>query len=154
MKKTRYMPLIIPGLLLLTASGVFAKSSTNALLVATRVLPALSKSIHYNSPTLSITADDIKRGYVDIGDATVLEVRTNSRDGYSISLEKTGTSFKEVWVSDGVRTVIFRGSGGMMHQATLSLNTMEIKRLSYRFILSDKIIPGTYSWPLIIDIFI
>jgi len=148
------MPFVIMALLLLTASSISAQSSNGALLVAIRVLPSLSKSVHYNSPTLRITVDDVKRGYVEISDATVLEVRTNSRQGYMISLEQTLPGFKEIWVSDGMRTVIFSGAGGLMHQATTRLNAKETKRLSYRFILADGIRPGTYSWPLIVNVLI
>jgi len=154
MKKSRYLPFIIIALLLLPVTNISAKSSSSAMIVAIRVLPALSKSIHYKSPTLNITADDIKKGYVEIKDAAVLNVSTNSRQGYMISLEQTALGFKEIWISDGSRTVIFQGSSGIIHQTSSKLNTLETKKLSFRFILSNGIRPGTYRWPVLVNVLI
>jgi hypothetical protein len=96
---------------------------------------------------LVITADDIRRGYVEVAAASRIEVKNNSLKGYLLSFESLMTvPFKEVQIQGlGNEIQINSGGGWIPRPYSRTPVTME---LGYRFILSENAEPGTYSWPL------
>ncbi len=119
--------------------------------VSASVLPYVKKDILYQAAVVRVTERDIKRGYVEVGAATVIRVRTNAAGGYMLSFAYNGGPFREIWVMDGKRTVVLSDLGGLIHWPGRGPG-VETQRLSYRFVLADKAKPGVYSWPLSIDV--
>lgn len=151
MKTPKYIVFLVIAFLVLTVSLAFANSTAGTLNVSARVLPVLTKSIQSGTSTISITAADIRRGYVEVHNGTILNVRTNSRDGYMITIEQSGFLFKEIWVFDGSRTVVISGRSGLIYQPYSRAMSAETRRLSYRFVLTEGMKPGTYDWPLLVS---
>jgi hypothetical protein len=100
-------------------------------------------------PAVVITDADIARGYVDVPSASRIEVRNNSRAGYLLVFTGIGgpfPMFDQVHVKGTGTEIQIGPDGGWVPQPYVrDTVTME---LSYRFILSKSIQPGTYDWPL------
>ncbi len=116
MKKLKYIIMISAAVLFLLVPRAFAGSNARTMLVSAKVLPFVSGTLMHQAGEVTITAGDIKRGYIDVKRGTVLEVRTNSKNGYLLSFERENGPYKEVWVIDKARTTVLSGSGGLIHQ--------------------------------------
>jgi len=128
------------------------RSSSCEVKVTATVKAHTSLKIKYQDTKIIITHGDIERGYVDVPDASRLEVRNNNRAGYLLVLEGLNgpfSPFKEIHIQGLGREVQIDSIGGLMLQPYLS-GTVTLK-LSYRFILSNNANPGTYAWPLMIS---
>lgn len=98
---------------------------------------------------ITITENDIAKGYVDAPAASRIEVRTNNPQGCLLVFEGLNGPFRETVVRGMEREVqIGPGSGFVPMPHARGAVTME---LSYRFFLSENALPGTYSWPLTIS---
>lgn len=117
--------------------------------VTATVVSRAVMNIIYQRPVVVITDADIARGYVDIPSASRIEVRNNSRAGYLLVFTGIGwpvPMFDEVHVKGmGIETQIGPGGGWVPQPYVRDTVTME---LSYHFVLSKNIRPGTYDWPL------
>ena len=133
-------------LLVMAASDASAASNRASLQANVQVSTVFNATLISQTPMINITGADIARGYVEIDQATVLDVQTNSRDGYYLSFEAGPHPFSEIWVMDQNRTTLLSNGSGYIHQDNTS--SKETKRLSYRFILPKLLPPGSYDWPL------
>lgn len=124
----------------------FAGSGKATITVSATVVARVSQSVIHQVSRLSVTEKDIKRGFVEISSGTILQVKTNSRNGYLLYFEGENELFKEVSVMDRGRTTVLSPNGGFIHQ-TASPGNVEVKDLSYRLLLREDIQPGTYPFP-------
>jgi hypothetical protein len=100
-------------------------------------------------PALTITGADISRGYIDVPDASRVEIRTNSPMGCLLVFEGQGAPVREVHVQGLGREIQVGPGGGFVPQPyTRSPVTVD---LSYRFYLGEAVTPGTYPWPMAIS---
>ncbi len=152
MTKPANLLLILLAAFILTLPPVVKASSMIPIGASVNVLPVLSKMVTFQTGSISITSEDIARGYVDVKRGTVLEVKTNNKNGYLLSFENENGPYKEVWVIDKTRTTVLSGSGGLIHQPYPGTMRVETKELGYRFLLSDDAMPGSYPWPLRVDV--
>ena len=136
-------------LLAATSTDAVAGSNRANLQAHVNVSTVFNATLVSQAHMINITAADIARGYVDIDQATVLNVQTNSRDGYYLNFEAGNHPFSEIWVMDQSRTTLLSNGNGYIHQDNTS--SKETKRLSYRFILPKLLPPGSYDWPLIVS---
>ncbi len=111
------------------------------------VLPRITQSIIRQETKIHIKEEDIERGFVEVPSGTILEVKTNHRNGYMLFFQIGNEVFKEILVMEGGRTISLSSNGGLVHQPYSGSN-LEIKNLSYRLYLREGIKPGFYSWPL------
>jgi hypothetical protein len=133
-------------------TAVITRSSSCEVKVTATVKAHTSLKIKYQDTKISITYGDIERGYVDVPDASRLEVRNNNRAGYLLVLEGlngTLSPFKEIHIQGLGREVQIDSIGGLILQPYIS-GTVTLK-LSYRFILANNATPGIYAWPLMIS---
>lgn len=154
MKKVNYMILTLVTVFALTQTHASNASTTAPMMASARVMPVLSKTVISQAGSVHITPEDIARGYVDVKGGTVMEVRTNSENGYLLSFESERGPYREIWVIDGTRTTVLTGTGGFIHQPYPGRTIAEKKELSYRFLLSRDAVPGSYLWPLRVDVVI
>ncbi len=145
---------LVAVLSLASASGAYAvqsagaiESSSASVTVSAFVMPHANLKVVRQAHELMITNADILRGYVDVNAASLFQIKNNSPKGYMLAFESVGTTFKEVHIKgSGIDVVLTYGTGLIARPyAGKSPVTLE---LSYRFILSDEIAPGTYAWPL------
>ncbi len=125
----------------------FAGSSKTSITVSATVLARVSQSLIHQEPTVNVTEDDIQKGFVEVLSGTILQVKSNVRNGYALIFEGVNELFSEVWVTDKGRTTVLSPNGGFIHQAGTGSN-VEVKNLTYKFHLKKDTRPGTYPWPL------
>jgi hypothetical protein len=103
--------------------------------------------MHYQVPTLSIDADDIARGYVDVVAGSRFSVATTSRDGYVVDLVPRLALFSAVEVVlAGTRAVLGPDGGALVARGRPRRDANA--EVTYRFRLADGIAPGVYPFPL------
>jgi hypothetical protein len=96
---------------------------------------------------INIDSADVSRGYVDVVNATRFSVRTNSRNGYLMVFYPLLDIFESAQVKDAnISTNIRHDGGAIVHRDSLPAES--IQSLSYRFYLSSTVQPGTYPFPL------
>ncbi len=149
MKNFICMLCLINLLLVMAPSDALASKSGANLQAHARVSAVFNATLISQTGTINVTAADIARGYVELDQATVLDVYSNSRDGYYLSFEAGSHLFPEIWVMDQGRTTQLSNGSGYIHQDNTS--SKETKRLSYRFILPKLLPPGSYDWPLMVS---
>ncbi len=115
------------------------------------VQPVLQLSVLSQPSTLTIRTEDIARGYIDVDSATVLQVRTNSREGYLLAFENREPLITAIIVKDGERTTNLSPEGGMVYYASSDTSSGRTRVLSYRLFLSEQTAVGSYAWPLQLD---
>jgi len=138
--------------LLIIASGLLrtppAAGVQAALQVSARVLPYLQVDLQHQESILRISGENIRQGFVDIASATVFHVRTNRRDGYTLSVENHGNWINRVWLKDGGRTVELPPEGGVVRLPYHGGQRGEKKVFDIRFFLNENATAGSYPWPL------
>jgi hypothetical protein len=98
---------------------------------------------------LVITQADILRGYIEINSAEHIEIQNNNLSGYLLVFDGLNGLFEEVIVKGLGDEITINSDGGWVAQPYNGRDPVIIE-LSYKFILSDKARPGTYTWPLIL----
>jgi len=100
---------------------------------------------------LMVSQDDVARGYIDTPAATVLSLRNNSEDGFRLEFHVDPEVASSATVS-GLPQPVRIGSEG----ATVTLpGRYRIARrleMHWRVWLASGIVPGTYPWPVQIEI--
>lgn len=134
------------AILLLSAGYTLATENTSVINVKTRVLPVLKYSILHQESNLIITQEDINKGFIDIHEAVVLSVKTNSTNGYLLTLSLESNMFSRVTVHNENNVYNFSETGGEIHMPFQGMN-VTTQKLSIRFHLLSNISPGQYKWP-------
>jgi len=124
----------------------FAGSGKATIMVSATVIGRITQSIIHQEPRINVTEGDVKKGFIEIASGTVLQIKTNARNGYALFFEGSNELFKEVMVMVNGRTVALAPNGGFVHQPYSGSN-IEVKDLSYKLQLKDDIQPGTYPFP-------
>lgn len=154
MKRTINTAIIGAAALVMTLGlgvGAANAESARAMIRVTATVAAYTNiDIQRQERVLNITESDIRRGYVEVSAATVLNVRTNLRDGYVLSFYNNGGPLKAVTIIDGARNIDLTGANGFAHFSTLGRRPGEeqTKELSYRFYLNEDAAAGAYAWPI------
>ena len=143
--------LLLLLLLLPPAQQCLAEGNTTRLNVTARIASFFRLQILQQAPALTITADDVARGYVDFNAASSFFVATNTLDGYRIAFRALGNVYRNVIVT-GLQAPLelIAGAGNELRVASTAGRTDY--RLNYRFILQPDAQPGSYPWPLEISV--
>jgi len=123
-----------------------AGSSGAGLTVTASVKKIARLKVLHQQPHMVITSENIAQGYLEVTAASRVEVRNSSLSGYMITFAVQEGAFRHVLVSGlGTELQINFGNGWMLMPHS---KTPDVLELTYRFILSDDIKPGTYPWPI------
>jgi len=140
----KLLPLTV--LVLLNIHSLSLAGNTATIMVSATVMARVNQSVTHQESRITVTEMDIKKGFIEIPSATILQIKTNTKNGYVLLFEGGSELFKEVWVTDSGRTVVLSPSGGLIHQS-FSGSQLETKELSFRFNLREDIQPGIYPFP-------
>lgn len=113
--------------------------SLNAIVLARAELSVLKQP-----RDLVITDADVRRGFVQVEGATLVEIKTNSPAGCLLSFAFQELPFRETSVNIMGREIVLGPDGGLV---TLPVTEKSMVTLNYRFVLSPETTPGTYAWP-------
>ncbi len=130
----------------LSAQETYAVMRTAKLTVSARVLPYLQFNLLSQVSEITVTEEDVKRGYLEVRSASRLVLKTNSNAGYMMTFEGNLWPFKEVQIQGLSNPVQLNSGHVIVHQP--SNKGQWTVDLSYRFLLSVDTKPGSYSWPL------
>lgn len=136
-------------ILFMILHGIGLAKNSATVMVSATVMARVSHSITHQEKMITITKEDIQKGYIEILSAMILQIKTNQRNGYVLWFEGGNELFKEIWVIDKGRIVVLPPSGGVIHQP-YSGSPIEIKELSFRFNLKEDTQPGHYPFPFIV----
>ncbi len=146
---------IVFGALTLAATTISPHLHATALrsqIAVTAIVPAQAVAqLVEQSPEITITAADIARGYVDIPAASQLRVTSNNPAGYVVDFFSRLPIFSSVRVSSSGGSAELGPDGGAIIERGRQGRDMPLN-LSYRFNLSAQVQPGTYPWPLALNI--
>jgi len=89
----------------------------------------------------------ISQGYVDLEEASTIELTSNSRHGYQLSARYDAAVLAKMDVHiDAQRMTATAGSGSMRVHARPRLNA--VVRVGYRLYLQPSVTVGEYRWPV------
>ncbi len=146
-----YVLIILLSLLWPFAQECAAEGNSVRLTVMARIATFFRMQVVQQAPALTITADDVVRGYVDINAASNFYVATNTLDGYRIAFRAFGSNFRNVIVT-GLKAPLELGAGGGNEVRVDSNGRRTDYQLNYRFVLAPDAQPGSYQWPLEISV--
>lgn len=121
-------------------------------IAVTAVVPAQAVGqLVQQASEITISDADIARGYVDVPVGSQLRVTSNNPAGYVVDFFTRLPIFSRVRVSNASGSADLGPDGGTIiergqHGRNLPLD------LAYRFMLAASIQPGTYAWPLALNV--
>ena len=116
------------------------------------VRPSATLDVRNVPPAVEVLASDVERGYVDVAKPTQLDVQSNSRDGYVLNVLPRTNLFSQVQVRGLDSRVELGADGGAVVQRWNQNERRRALSLTYRFVLAQGVQPGSYPWPVQLDI--
>jgi hypothetical protein len=139
----RSAALVISGLLL--ASALSAGSVSAPMQVSVQVVARAIVTVQ-NAPAITITAEDIARGYAEVASPVLLVARTNSRRGYVLQAEMTGEEFTAVELTMPGATMSVSSHESWLQRPYVAGG--EVLPVTMRLILSPRATAGTHALPV------
>jgi hypothetical protein len=127
-------------------------AATRSQIAVTAFVPAQIVAKLVQQPSeITITDADIARGYVEILAASQLRVTSNNPAGYVIDFFSRLPIFTSVRVSSTGGSADLGPDGGAIIERGRQGRDLPLN-LSYRFNLTAQVQPGTYAWPLALNV--
>ncbi len=135
-----------------TISSHLDAATVRSQIAVTAVVPAqINGRVVAQPSALTVTAADIARGYVEVATAAELRVTSNNPSGYIVDFFSRLPIFTAVTVSSKDGSADLGPDGGAIMERAPAGRDMPLQ-LSFRFRLSAQIQPGTYPWPLALNV--
>jgi hypothetical protein len=130
-----------------------AGSITQTITVTARVAPWVKLNLEHQQMQLTVTPDDVARGYIEVPAASRFAVTTNNRAGYALIFQPHAGIFRSVAIHGLGASVEFGASGGTVIQSGAENGVARtLFELGYRFYLAEGVQPGSYFWPLSVSV--
>jgi hypothetical protein len=127
-------------------------ASVKSQIAVTAFVPAQTVAQVVTQPAeITITAADIARGYVDVPAASQWRITSNNPIGYVIDFFSRLPIFTSVRVSSSDGSAELGPDGGAIVERGRHGRDMPL-HLSFRFNLTGQVQPGTYPWPLALNV--
>lgn len=141
---------LLPLLLALTAIAIpsFAASNSAQMNVSVQVIARTILTIDAQPATVDISAEDVARGYVDVPQAVAFRVRSNSREGYTLTFQPVSFPFSAAEVRWGAQSATVEGGDWLSSLSHPYQQGGSAGSLAVRLRLSAGVEPGSYAWPL------
>jgi len=139
-------------LLLVAITGVptaLGDSATTSMNVSVQVIARTILTIDRVPEVVTVTTQDIARGYVEIPAAIAFRVRSNARNGYSVQFEPVGYPFTKADIAWDSQLAVVSADGSWLTRSYEAGERAGL--LSVRLGLSEYAAPGTYAWPVRFD---
>ncbi|MDB5745028.1 MAG: repeat-containing protein [Polaromonas sp.] len=135
--------------LLLAPAAVRADATETKLVVTATVMKHASLKVLSQPASVTVTAADIRVGYVDVPAPAQVAVQSNTQAGYMLMFESQGEFLQQTLVRGLANDVQVGAAGGGIVQTPggrgMSKTTLD---LGFRFVLSASAQQGTYPWPM------
>jgi hypothetical protein len=140
----------LAALALAAVHPLVTETASKSIAVSAFVTANAVMQVEYQAQQLVVTETDVARGYCDAPAASRLRVSSNSRNGYLISIFSRLPIFKTVRVDMPDASAQISHDGGAIAQRHHGKEMLT--QMTYRFMLADGVGPGTYPWPLQLDV--
>lgn len=148
---------VLAGTVLLGLSAfsfnALADSNATSLTLSATVRKHASVQVLAQPASVTITAADIARGYLDAPSPAQLAVKSNTAQGFTLLFTNQGDFVRQIRVK-GLGSDVQLGAGGgvVTHAATgRGMNTTNLD-LGYRFELAASAQQGVYAWPMQVSV--
>jgi hypothetical protein len=144
----RLMPRAL--LLVIVAAGCMAasaKDSRTSLGVSAIVRAVANVELTSAPADLTVSADDVRRGYVDVLQPTTLVIRSNSASGYVVDLMTVTPMLTSMVVSGFDADLALGAEGGTIVQRWQHPHAVSLS-LRFRLMLAPGLVSGRYPWPM------
>lgn len=125
-----------------------AKASIQVSAVVVSWAPAIQ--VDYQAAQLTITPEDIARGYVEVPAASQFRILGGTRSSWLVDLFARGQLFTSAQIEGFGGSAQVGADGGTLFLRNRSPDG--VTRLSYRFTLGAGVQPGSYQWPLAMSV--
>jgi hypothetical protein len=136
--------------LLIAAAGCTATSALEthtSFTVGARVLPRTTLQVKTGPTAVWIAPENVRDGYVDVAEPTLIEVVNNNPTGYTLVITPQTTLFSSLTVHGAGVDTTFGNDGGSIVERGQTGSSLAL-RLTYRFDLTPSVAPGRYPWPI------
>lgn len=145
----RTRPLVCASLLSMASMSGLAGPADQELQVRATVARHASLQVLAQPASLTLTPDDIARGYVELPAACEVAVQNNSPGGYLVVLSSESPFVQSTLLRGLGADVQWGPAGGTLAQPAAGRGmSRQTLALSYRFVLSPEAHPGSYAWPV------
>jgi hypothetical protein len=146
MPSIRFLPRCLALVLAFAAGASLAGQSE--LAIQAYVPKRVKLEVLSQPGTLTVTAEDVRRGYVEAPVPVQVAVKANT-DQYAIVFSGAGDVVRQAQVQGLDGLVQFDGTGAMVPQrVTLRPSQQKLHELRFRFMLAANTAPGAHPWPL------
>jgi len=151
-KRIRHSPrLLALGLAALGIETGIAAEVRTSFGVSATVL-AVARIERQSEPReLLISADDLERGYLDVGEPTALVIHSNSASGFALDVLPLAPIAAAMIVSGCDAPASIGAEGGTIVQRWQHANAMRLA-LHFRLLLAPGLAPGRYPWPIALSV--
>ena len=130
------------------SAPLYAGSSTAQINVSVQVIARTILTIDAQPATVSITTEDIARGYVDVPQTVAFRVLSNSREGYALTFQPVSYPFSAAEVRWGAQMATVESSEWMSSITHPYQHGGSVGTLAVRLRLAPGVEAGSYTWPL------
>ena len=136
-----------------SAAGRTGSSRLAAPTVATTTAKQATLKVLAQPGQVTITAEDINRGYVDIPSRLLAEIKNSSLNGYMLVFENDGDFVHHIYIKGLGTDTRLDGKGGVITQPFATpMETEPTLAIGFRFMLADHARPGSYDWPVQVSV--
>lgn len=137
------------GFLLIAAAPAAADPGVGKLAVSATILKHTIMKIVAQPASVTVTAADIVRGYVEAPAPVQVAIQTNSPTGYLLEFGSHDNFMQQIRVTGLDSEVQLGSAGGVVTQAVPGRGRRNITLfLAFRFMLSETAKQGVYPWPM------
>ena len=115
--------------------------------VGAQVLPRTTLRVKSGPAAVWIAPENIRDGYVDVVEPTLVEVANNNPTGYTLVITPQTTLFSSLTVHGAGIDTTFGNDGGSIVERGQTGHSL-VLQLTYRFDLNSSVTPGRYPWPI------
>ncbi len=136
-----------------SATGRTGSSRLAAPTVAAATAKQATLKVLAQPDQVTITAEDINRGYVDIPSRLLAEIKNSSLSGYMLVFENDGDFVHHIYIKGLGTDIRLDGKGGVITQPFAApVETESTLTIGFRFMLADHARPGSYDWPVQVSV--
>ncbi len=151
-KRVTCLPIVVLSFASSAAATDACAGETNAFMQVSAVVASWAPvvQVDYQASALTITPDDIARGYVEAPAASQFRILGGALSGWLIEFFARGQLFTSAQIEGFGGIARLGADGGTLFERDRSADG--VTRLSYRFNLGSGVQPGSYQWPLAMSV--
>ncbi len=130
------------------------KHVTQTMSVTVQVLEVMRLNVLHQTHTVTVKAEDIARGYVEVAAGTNVEILCNAPAGFRLDFRLQDSPFPQAEVR-GLNKNVVVGPAGASITSVANFQYQQLRtahEFSYRFIVPATMSAGVYPFPLQISI--